>query len=257
MPNYIEHIKHINEFANLYRHTTTGIAFVADGSTGTQYSCHANIASGGSVRGMKKLGYWDKKARTVRCNGAIYNIDTYIVNDSPYSKIAGDYCMCEACKERRASEQTKKGLPSYKLSELYPKGISQKQAEQLHSYLFKVFGSPYNSKWPNEAHMVDSELSLVSMLDSHYAYGDVRTVKRVFKEPRPTNIMNPRGESYYDSYLRDYQRYGGTKEEFDKYIDIQISHYKHCDVLKGVGSDDEGNIYNSIKDVDEPCNIKI
>lgn len=87
--------------AKLYRDDRTGIAWVADGSTGLGYSAHPNIDRTGSVTGMKKLGYWGKNDRTVRSNGFIYNISRLAVDPSvPYEKLAAQECRCSACRER-------------------------------------------------------------------------------------------------------------------------------------------------------------
>lgn len=96
-------IREINEYTRLYRDDKTGIAWIEDGSTGMGISVHSNISSTGSVRGMKNLGYWDKKARTVKSHGWIYNIDTLICdNNNPLEKMLADNeCKCQACIERR------------------------------------------------------------------------------------------------------------------------------------------------------------
>ena len=104
-------LRDVGEFKRLYIDSRTGIAWIADGSTGMCISVHPNIDITGSVRGMKNLGYWGKKDRTVRCNGFIYNIDHRSLSfedDSPYGKlekIVLDECCCDACSERRANEQ--------------------------------------------------------------------------------------------------------------------------------------------------------
>ena len=36
---------------------------------------YANIHYTGSVRGMKKLGYWNKHDTCIRCGKCIYNVD--------------------------------------------------------------------------------------------------------------------------------------------------------------------------------------
>ncbi len=41
-------------------------------------SIHPSIHYTGSVRGMKKLGYWGKYDRCVRCGSYIYNLSIYI-----------------------------------------------------------------------------------------------------------------------------------------------------------------------------------
>lgn len=97
-------IKEIKPYVKLYRDDRTGIAWVADGSSGNGHTCHSNIDITGSVRGMKNLGYWKKDARTVRSHGFIYNIDTFICSDE-YDKIAAEYCQCVACLERKEKEK--------------------------------------------------------------------------------------------------------------------------------------------------------
>lgn len=97
-----EFIKEVRPHAKLYRDTNTGIAWIADGNSGLIYSIHANISSTGSVRGMKQIGRWGKKDKTVRTNGYIYNIDTFICNENnELEKILADECMCVRCIERR------------------------------------------------------------------------------------------------------------------------------------------------------------
>ena len=86
-------IKQIEEYVELYRDARTGIAWVENGKTGNEHSAHPNINATGSVKGMKKLGYWAKDARTVRCHGTIYNIDSFVVTDA-YDDIARQYCQC-------------------------------------------------------------------------------------------------------------------------------------------------------------------
>lgn len=96
-------VREINEHATLYRDDVSGIAWIEDGSTGMGISIHSNIDISGSVRGMKKLGYWRKADRTVRTHGCIYNIDSFVVdNNNPLEKLLADSeCKCQACIERR------------------------------------------------------------------------------------------------------------------------------------------------------------
>lgn len=93
-------IKEIAPYQKLYRDNRNGIAWVEDGSTGLGHSCHPNIDITGSVRGMKQLGYWGKKDRTVRSHGWIYNVDKIVVDDE-LDEIAEAECKCVACAERR------------------------------------------------------------------------------------------------------------------------------------------------------------
>ncbi len=46
--------------------------------TDAQKAQHPSIHYTGSVRGMKKLGYWGKHDRCVRCGAYIYNLSMYI-----------------------------------------------------------------------------------------------------------------------------------------------------------------------------------
>jgi hypothetical protein len=86
-------VKVIRPYVKLYRDSKTGIAWVEDGTTGSGHSCHPNIFSTGSVRGMKQRGYWGKGDRTVRSHGWIYNIDHVLVSGD-LDKIACEYCNC-------------------------------------------------------------------------------------------------------------------------------------------------------------------
>ena len=86
-------IKQIGEHKALYCDSDTGVAFVENGSTGNTHSCHPNIDSSGSVKGMKKLGYWKKDARIARAHGTIYNIDSLVVTDE-LDEIARLHCRC-------------------------------------------------------------------------------------------------------------------------------------------------------------------
>lgn len=95
-------IKEVKPHRNLYRDTTTGIAWIEDGTSGCAISVHANIQKSGSVRGMKNLGYWRKNDRIVRSHGFQYNIDTLVYNkDNELEQIVANECMCQACVERR------------------------------------------------------------------------------------------------------------------------------------------------------------
>jgi hypothetical protein len=88
-----QHIKEVAPCKNLYRDTRTGLAWIEDGSTGCGHSCHPNIDASGSVRGMKKLGYWAEDARTVRSHGFVYNIDRLSISDK-MDEIAREHCQC-------------------------------------------------------------------------------------------------------------------------------------------------------------------
>ena len=104
MAKTLELIAHVDDFKDVYRNKTTGIAFVYDASSGCRYSCHSNIDATGSIRGMKSNGYWKKNDRCIRSNGCIYNIDTMIKSDY-FEMVAANYCMCESCLERKMPEE--------------------------------------------------------------------------------------------------------------------------------------------------------
>lgn len=101
-------IREIKPCAILYRDDKNGIAWIEDGSSGCGFSVHSNIDSSGSVRGMKNLGYWQKKDRTIRSHGFIYNIDTLVYDwdKGSYNReledMVANECMCQACVERRS-----------------------------------------------------------------------------------------------------------------------------------------------------------
>lgn len=96
------YVRNVGPCAELHRDRKNGIAWIKDGATGLGYSCHANIDATGSVRGMKKLGYWGKNDRTVKSHGFIYNIDTFVVDEgNPYDVLAVEECQCASCIERR------------------------------------------------------------------------------------------------------------------------------------------------------------
>lgn len=100
--NMKQFIRQIEEHVNLYRDDKNGITWIEDGRTGLGISVHANINSSGSVSGMKTLGYWGKKDRTVRSHGWIYNIDSFVCDkDNRLEMIVADECRCQGCIERR------------------------------------------------------------------------------------------------------------------------------------------------------------
>jgi hypothetical protein len=91
-------IKEIAPYIELYRDPNTGIAWVENGSAGIWHSAHPNIDVSGSVKGMKKLGYWNENDIVVRSNGSYHNVSKIVVSDE-YDKIAYEHCRCEGCSE--------------------------------------------------------------------------------------------------------------------------------------------------------------
>lgn len=88
-----EKIKEIAEYITLYWCPRTGIAWVENSKTGNGHSAHPNIDATGSVKGMKSRGFWKQHDRTVKTNGAIYNIDKLVVSDA-LDEIARQHCRC-------------------------------------------------------------------------------------------------------------------------------------------------------------------
>jgi len=86
-------VKELSPYVELHKDVKTGIAWVTDGKTGMGHSAHPNIDSSGSVKGMKKQGYWHKDAVTVTSHGCLYNISSCVVSDA-YDEFARQNCTC-------------------------------------------------------------------------------------------------------------------------------------------------------------------
>lgn len=94
-------IREVKDHVFLYRDDKNGIAWIEDGRTGLGHSVHPNIDKTGSVKEMKKLGYWGKDDKIVRSHGWQYNISKFVVSDE-LDEIVADECQCEECKKRRS-----------------------------------------------------------------------------------------------------------------------------------------------------------
>jgi hypothetical protein len=101
-------VRQLAPYVELHRDERTGIAWVADGTTGCGHTCHPNIDSTGSVRGMKQRGFWGKNDQTVRSHGFIYNISRFICSDG-WDKVAAEECRCFPCRLRRTAAITWSG----------------------------------------------------------------------------------------------------------------------------------------------------
>ena len=131
------------------------------------------------------------------------------------------------------------------LSDYFPNGASKKQRDKfLKEHLLKgrTRSDAYQS-WTVEEKCLDEELSMLDMLDSCFAYGGVSKFYHTYRYGRYGN--------YYDDFLKYYLEKGGSKEEFDKMIEIQKKHFEHCFVDYNVHTDFEGCSYNSLIDYDE------
>lgn len=130
------------------------------------------------------------------------------------------------------------------LSDYFPNGASEAQRNNFRKGLLKgeCLSDAYQ-KWTVEEKCLDEELNMLSMLDSCFAYGGVSEFYRA------KSYNN--NKSYYDSYLKNYLEAGGSKEEFDKMLEIQKKHFEHCSIKHNVFTDSEGCTYNSVVDYDE------
>ena len=100
-----EFIREIKPHISLYRDSNTGIAWIADGTTGLGVSVHANISSSGSVAGMRDRGYWGREDRVERSHGFAYNIDSFVCDpNNELELIVASECMCAGCQERRTKD---------------------------------------------------------------------------------------------------------------------------------------------------------
>lgn len=96
-------IREVAPYANLYKDTINGIAWIEDNSTGLGISVHPNIDESGSVKGMKNLGHWGKYDRIVTSHGWKYNIDRFVCDkENRFETIVANECMCQGCMERRS-----------------------------------------------------------------------------------------------------------------------------------------------------------
>lgn len=124
---------------------------------------------------------------------------------------------------------------------IFPNGYSSKQADELHKRVFNKYGNPYLDKnviWPNRIKRLEQIRTSLSMLESCYVYGE----------------LNAWVTKYYDKYLSDYEHLGGTKEDFDQCISLQMTHLNNkMTIIHGVHTDSEGVTYNGIADKDECC----
>ena len=159
-------------------------------------------------------------------------------------------------KEERFTKALAATIPAGAvMSVLYPNGYSSAQKDKLRSRIFDVFGNPYTSgkKWPAEIRRLEAEMGAMDMLAALVAQCGARAAIVKYKAPK-TSRWDVDKRSYYEKYLDDYLREGGTKEEFDKFLAIQEEHYKRSEVAHNIHTDFEGVSYNGIKEKNEPFN---
>jgi len=92
-------IKQLAEYVELHRDAKTGIAWINDGKTGCEESLHPSIDKSGSIKGMKKKGYWGKNDKIITCNNGHYNISKES-QFSVYAKTLKKACKCSVCRDK-------------------------------------------------------------------------------------------------------------------------------------------------------------
>jgi hypothetical protein len=80
-------VREVAPYQTLKRCTVHGIAFVADGTTGTAASAHPNVAR---MSGARFLGY----KRPIACRGWVYNTASIGLGLDGLSQVAADACQC-------------------------------------------------------------------------------------------------------------------------------------------------------------------
>lgn len=134
-----------------------------------------------------------------------------------------------------------------KLINHFPDGAASRQLDKFRNTWFEKYGNPFlsDAQWPKEVNIMDSMISALGMVSSCVAYGsfDDFYIKH--------GCMYP--ESYYEHYLADYIKEGGTKEDFDEMLAVQKKHYlrKESYVEQNVQTDWEGCSYNSLIEPEE------
>lgn len=68
-----------NQLCNI--RLTGKVVVIENGTAGIGHSAHPNIDASGSVKGMKKLGYWRENDITYKQGGHIYNLSSVVISD--------------------------------------------------------------------------------------------------------------------------------------------------------------------------------
>lgn len=124
---------------------------------------------------------------------------------------------------------------------IFPNGCSHRQLDMLHNKVFQEYGNPYMDRsvsWPVNIRKLEQIRSSLQMYSSCYVYGQIDKWKT----------------KYYFKYLEDYEKLGGSKDDFNECIGIYEKHLRKSSVMCNIHTDGEGVSYNGIRESDEPCN---
>lgn len=140
------------------------------------------------------------------------------------------------------TNETKKILRNSKsLTDIFPNGAS---SEQLTRFGWLIFGC--NTRlWKDYKHTPKAvkRLDVIhqawSMMISFHVYNGLY------------NFFKQDNKHGYKSYYEEYISLGGDKETFMKDINTQHEYLKKLSIIKNIGEDYEGNVYNSVLKMDE------
>lgn len=128
--------------------------------------------------------------------------------------------------------------------QIFPNGASDFQLDQLRDKIFEIHGNPYldrSKQWPDVIKRLDRIKSSIDMIESCYCYHSMRRWH----------------EHHYNNYLKDYMEIGGTKEDFDECVRIQLKHLDEtAEINVGVCRDSEGCSYNSMLSADAEAHFE-
>lgn len=164
--------------------------------------------------------------------------------------------MSGKTREERFTKMLERTFPEgLTLSALYPNGYSARQKDLFRERLFVNFGNPYTSgqKWPIEIRRLEREMAAMDMLSALVSESSASSAMIKYKAPNSSRWATDK-RSHYEKYLTDYEEVGGTQAEFDKFLSIQLEHFKRASVLRGVHSAPDGGVYNSIVETTEEFN---
>lgn len=136
------------------------------------------------------------------------------------------------------------------LSYFFPEGYSYYQYEKFTTLMERHYGSRRTdgsdtSPRPNVIMALFVQLEAVSFLHDLFVYNGLEEGWIKYHLASDSDL------SYYEKYLVRYTNYGGRKEEFDRFLKIQIGHFKRCTVYGGVAMIVEGSAFNGVTEPDE------
>ncbi len=125
--------------------------------------------------------------------------------------------------------------------QIFPSGGSTLQIDQMHDRVFDKYGNPYLDRsvtWPDKIKRLESIRDAIKMMESCHTYHSLAKWQA----------------KYYDNYLQAYQALGGTKEDFDKCMDVQMKHLtQRSRIVHNIETDSDGYSYHGLSETDEIC----